>query len=137
VAVWKNGTRFPDTLYYTWCWPCRGKVTSLPRGVSLYMVVAIWWEWSKRCGKGKNIIYGCGHAVYRKSCVIDKMFYLLYMYMCVWYIFICFFLLAHLICLCLAMIVYAIHVSMWWCRWSWWGLATERGWSWDFYYYVY
>jgi len=31
-------------------------------------------------------------------------------------------LLAHPICLCLAMIVYAVHVSRWWCRWSWWGL---------------
>jgi len=59
----RTGTRFPDILYYTWWWPCGGKVTSLPRGVSMYMVVAMWWEWSKRCGKWKDIIYGCGHAV--------------------------------------------------------------------------
>jgi len=38
-----------------------------------------------------------------------------------------FILLAHLICLCLAMIVYAIHGSRWCCRWIWWGLAAERG----------
>jgi len=43
-------------------------------------------------------------------------------------------LLAHPICLCLAMIVYAVHVSRWWCRWSWWGLAAERGCWWEFFY---
>jgi len=31
-------------------------------------------------------------------------------------------LLAHPICLCLAMIVYAIRVSRWCCRWIWWGI---------------
>jgi len=30
--------------------------------------------------------------------------------------------LAHPICLCLAMIVYTVHGSIWYCRWSWWGL---------------
>jgi len=41
--------------------------------------------------------------------------------------------LAHPICLCLAMIVYAVHVSKWYCRWSWWGLAAEWGKAWEFY----
>jgi len=27
----------------TWLWPCEGKVTSLPLGASVYMVVAMWW----------------------------------------------------------------------------------------------
>jgi len=31
-------------------------------------------------------------------------------------------LLAHPICLCLAMIVYALHVSRWYYRWIWWGI---------------
>jgi len=61
----------------------------------------------------------------------------LYMYMCVWYIFTLFYLLAHPICLCLAMILYAVYVSRWWCRWSWWGLAAETGLSWDLYNYVF
>jgi len=32
--------------------------------------------------------------------------------------------LAHPICLCLAMIVYAVHGSKCYCRWIWWGLET-------------
>jgi len=38
-----------------------------------------------------------------------------------------FIMLAHPICLCLAMIVYAVHVSRWCCRWIWWGVSLERG----------
>jgi len=34
---------------------------------------------------------------------------------------------AHPICLCLAMIVYAVHVSRGYCRWSWWDLESEWG----------
>jgi len=34
-------------------------------------------------------------------------------------------LLAYPINLCLAMIVYAVHESRWYCRWIWWGLGTE------------
>jgi len=45
----------------------------------------------------------------RQDCVID-VFYHLYICICVWYTFM-FYLLAHPICLCLAMIVYAVHVS--------------------------
>jgi len=39
--------------------------------------------------------------------------------------------LAHPICLCLAMIVYAVHVSIWYCRWFWWGIGLERGLVWE------
>jgi len=35
--------------------------------------------------------------------------------------------LAHPICLCLAMIVHAVHVSKGYCRWIWWGLGSEHG----------
>jgi len=59
----RTGTRFSDILHYAWWWPCGGKVTSLPRGVSMYMVVAMWWEWSIRREICKDIIYGCGHVV--------------------------------------------------------------------------
>ena len=45
----------------------------------------------------------------RQYCVID-VFYRLYIYMRVWYTFMLY-LLAYPICLCLAMIVYAVHVS--------------------------
>jgi len=31
-------------------------------------------------------------------------------------------LLANPFCLCLAMIVYAVNVSIWCCRWIWWGI---------------
>jgi len=31
-------------------------------------------------------------------------------------------LLAHPICLCLAIIMYAVHGSRWCCRWIWWGI---------------
>jgi len=33
-----------------------------------------------------------------------------------------FILLAHLICLCVPMIVYVVCVSRWCCRWDWWGI---------------
>jgi len=36
-------------------------------------------------------------------------------------------LLAHFICLYLAMIVYAVHVSKWCCKWIWWGIEPVRG----------
>jgi len=35
--------------------------------------------------------------------------------------------LAHPIYLCLAMIVYAVHESRWYCKWIWWGIELERG----------
>jgi len=35
--------------------------------------------------------------------------------------------LANLICLYLAMIMYAVHGSKWCCRWIWWAIASERG----------
>ncbi|QCE10999.1 hypothetical protein DEO72_LG10g2232 [Vigna unguiculata] len=41
VVANRTGTRFSDILHYAWWWPCGGKVTSLPRGVSMYMVVAM------------------------------------------------------------------------------------------------
>jgi len=37
-----------------------------------------------------------------------------------------FILLAHLICLCVTMIVYLVYVSIWYCRWIWWGIEPER-----------
>jgi len=41
------------------------------------------------------------------------------------------YLLAHPIYLCVAMIVYAVYVSRWCCRWIWSGVAPERGWTGD------
>ncbi|QCD96689.1 hypothetical protein DEO72_LG6g1397 [Vigna unguiculata] len=41
VVADRTGMRFPNIPYYTWWWPCGGKVTSLPRGVSMYMVVVM------------------------------------------------------------------------------------------------
>jgi len=35
--------------------------------------------------------------------------------------------LAHPICLYMAMIVYAVHRSIWCCMWIWWSLSAERG----------
>jgi len=43
-----------------------------------------------------------------------------YVYMFGAYLFLT--ILAHPICLYLAMIMYAVHVSRWYRRWSWWGL---------------
>ena len=43
----KNWNEVSWCTYYTWWWPCGGKVTRLPLGASVYMVVAMWWKWSK------------------------------------------------------------------------------------------
>jgi len=43
-----------------------------------------------------------------------------YMYVIDIYVFI---ILAHLICLCLAMMVYAVHVSREYCRWNRWSVG--------------
>jgi len=38
---------------------------------------------------------------------------------------------AHPICVCVAMIVYAVHGSRcWWCKWLWCSLVAERGLTW-------
>jgi len=44
----------------------------------------------------------------------------------IWFVYVCL-MLAHPICLCLVMIVYAVHESKRCCRWIWWDVESERG----------
>ena len=93
------------------------------------MVVAMWKEGNESSARCIDM-HGYGHVIEegesslgnemisymvvamrdkRRVCVIG-VFICLIIYMCVWCTFM-FYLLAHPICLCLAMIVYAVHVS--------------------------
>ena len=89
----------------TWWWPCEW-------GRGGFFVVKWYDTWSWPCGIEERVSFWW-------------IFYI-YIYMINLYIHFVIFL-THPICLCLTMIVYAVHVSIWCCRWSWWGLAAEWG----------
>jgi len=62
--------------------------------------------------ENERILYMVGAMRYKgRVCVFDVLFLsIIHVYMCLVYLYV-FHLLAHPICLCLAMIVYAVHVS--------------------------
>jgi len=90
---------------------------------------------TRRCRTRFTWWWPCGMALTKGT--FPDVNDVLYMYMSVLYLYeyinIWFILLAHPICLCLAIIVYAVHGSIWCYRWIWWGLATERGYLGSFY----
>ena len=120
------------------------------------MMVAMWSEGNESSTRCIGV-HGSGHVMGMEQALWEMKGYYIWLWpcgvkegLCYWYIvlsiihvYVClvyfyvFRLLAHPICLCLAMIVYAVHVSRWWCRWSWWGLAAERGWLGDLYVHVF
>ena len=78
----RAGMSFFDVHWYTWLWPCERKVTSLPRGASIYMVVAMWEK--RRRFFGKEIISCIVVAMRdkRRVCVIDVFIVYTYTYVC-------------------------------------------------------
>jgi len=70
-------------------------------------------------------------------CILLYIYIYIYIYIYMIGVYLCVIFLAHPICLCLAMIMYAVHVSIWYCRRSWWGLGSERGLDWEFWWFVF